>query len=137
MIKKLHHVGIAVNNLAESVALYQRLLGRKPLYVREAPCQQARAAVFEVGDETQIELLESSGPESAIGKFIKNRGQGPHHICFEVDGMDEELKEMAARGIDLIDQQGRAGLAGQIGFLNPSSTQGVLIQLVQCENSEK
>ena len=133
MIKKLHHVGIAVNKLKESVAFYEHLLGVKPLYIRDAPCQQARAAVFRVGEGTEIELLESSGPGSAIGKFIANRGPGLHHICFEVDSMDDDLKEMAGKGIELIDQQGRDGLAGQIGFLNPKSTQGVLIQLVQCE----
>ena len=132
MIKRLHHVGIAVNNLDDSAAVYERLLGVKPLYVRDAPCQQSRAAVFKVGDGTQIELLASSGPETMVGKFIKKRGQGLHHICFEVDDVDEDLKEMVGKGIELVDQAGRAGLAGQIGFLNPKSTRGVLIHLVQC-----
>lgn len=131
MIKRLHHVGIAVNNLEESVALYERILGVKPLSVEEAPCQMVRAAVFKVGEEAEIELLEPSGPDSAVAKFLEKRGQGIHHICFEVDDIDRELKAMAGKGVELIDQQGRPGLAGQIGFLHPKTTQGVLIELVQ------
>lgn len=132
MIKKLHHVGIAVNNLDESVALYERLLGFKRDFIEEAPCQQVIEAVFEVGGDTEIDLLEPTGPESAIAKHLKNRGQGIHHICLEVDDVDAELTAMANKGVALIDKQGRPGLAGQIGFLHPKSTHGVLIELLQC-----
>ncbi len=131
MIKRLHHVGIAVNNLDDSVALYERILGLKPESIEEAPCQQVKEAVFRVGEGSEIDLLEPTGPDSAVAQFLKSRGQGIHHICFEVDDVDEELKAMAEKGVELIDKQGRDGVSGKIGFLHPKSIHGVLIELVQ------
>ena len=132
MIKRLHHVGIAVNSVAESIALFERLLGIKAHSVEEAPCQQVKEAIFRFDEGAEISLLEPTGPDSAIARFLKNRGEGIHHICFEVDDVDEELKAMAGKGIEVIDKQGREGVAGRIGFLHPKSARGVLIELVQC-----
>jgi methylmalonyl-CoA/ethylmalonyl-CoA epimerase len=131
MIKRLHHIGIAVNNLQESVALYERILGLKPLSIVEAPCQQVKEAVFKVGEGPEIDLLEPTAPDSAVARFLGSRGQGIHHLCFEVDNVDEELKAMAEKGVELIDRQGREGVAGKIGFLHPKSAHGVLIELVE------
>ena len=133
MIKRLHHVAIAVNNLDESMALYERILGVKPLSVGDIPSQKVRVAIFRVGTEAEIELVQPAAPDSGVARFLESRGQGLHHICFEVDEVDEELKAMAGKGIELIDRQGRAGLVGKVGFLHPKSTQGVLIELAQCE----
>ncbi len=133
MLKGLHHVAIAVNNLEESVALYERILGIKLFSVEENPSQNLRAAVFKLGEGVEIELIQPTDPDSGVARFLESRGQGLHHICFEVDEIDEELKAMAEKGIELIDRQGRTGISGKIGFLHPKSTHGVLIELVQPE----
>lgn len=133
MLKGLHHVAIAVNNLEESVALYERILGIKLFSTEDIPSQNLRTAVFKVGEEVEIELIQPTEPDSGVARFLESRGQGLHHICFEVDEIDEELKAMAEKGIGLIDRQGRAGISGKIGFLHPKSTHGVLIELVQPE----
>ncbi len=133
MIKRLHHAAIAVNNLEESVALYERILGIKLFSTEDIPSQNLRTAVFKVGEEVEIELIQPTGPDSGVARFLESHGQGLHHICFEVDEVDEELKAMAEKGIELIDRQGRAGISGKIGFLHPKSTHGVLIELVQPE----
>jgi methylmalonyl-CoA/ethylmalonyl-CoA epimerase len=130
MIKKVHHVGIAVNNLKESIALFEKLLGVKA-HVEEAPCQRVTEAVFKVGGGIEIDLLEPMGPDSAVAKFLEKRGEGLHHIALEVDNIDADLKEMEAKGVRLIDKEGREGVAGKIGFLHPKSINGVLVELVQ------
>ncbi len=132
MIKRVHHVGIAVNNLQESVALFERLLGLKA-HIEEAPCQRVTEAIFKVGDEVEIDLLEPMGPDSAVAKFLEKRGEGLHHIALEVDDIDADLEAMEGKGIQLIDKQGREGVAGKIAFLHPKSVKGVLVELVQPE----
>lgn len=131
MIKRVHHIGIAVKDLKESVALFERLLGLKPVSIEDAPCQKVSEAIYEVGDGMEIDLLEPTGPESAVARFLEKRGEGLHHICFEVDDIDAELKAMEEKGVQLIDRQGRDGVAGKIAFLHPRSVNGVLVELVQ------
>ena len=130
MIKKVHHIGIAVKDLKESVALFEKLLDTKA-HVTEVSGQQVTEAVFKLGDGAEIDLLEATGPESAIAKFLESRGEGLHHIALEVDDVDTELKSAAEKGVRLIDKEGREGAAGQIGFLHPKSVSGVLVELVQ------
>ena len=130
MIKKVHHVGIAVKDLGESAALFERLLGVKP-HIEEAPCQQVTEAVFEIGDGVEIDLVEPMGPESTVAKFLENRGEGLHHIAFEAADIGAELKAMEEKGVRLIDKEAREGVAGKIGFLHPKSVNGVLVELLQ------
>jgi methylmalonyl-CoA/ethylmalonyl-CoA epimerase len=130
MIKRVHHIGIAVKDLKESAALYERLLGVKP-HIEEAPCQQVTEAVFKLGEGVEIDLVEPMGPESTVAKFLESRGEGLHHIAFEVDDIDAELKSMEDKGVRLIDKEGREGVAGRIGFLHPKSVSGVLVELLQ------
>jgi methylmalonyl-CoA/ethylmalonyl-CoA epimerase len=130
MIKALNHLGIAVKNLDDSLALYESMLGVKPLSIEEVPHLKMRAALFEVSG-VHLELLQPTAPDGDIGRFIESRGQGLHHICFEVDDIDADLTAMAEKGIELIDKKGREGLLGKIGFLNPKSTNDVLIELVE------
>ncbi|OGN95412.1 MAG: methylmalonyl-CoA epimerase [Chloroflexi bacterium RBG_13_51_18] len=130
MIKKVHHIGIAVNNLQESVALFEKLLGVKA-HIEGAPCQKVTEAVFKIGGGVEIDLLEPMGPDSTVAKFLEKRGEGLHHIALEVDDIDNDLKAMEKKGIQLIDREGREGVAGKIGFLHPKSANGVLIELVQ------
>ena len=130
MIKKVHHIGIAVKDLKESAALFEKLLGVKP-HIESVPCQQVTEAVFKIGEGAEIDLLEPLGPESAIAKFLESRGEGIHHIALEVDDINGGLKEMEEKGVRLIDKEGREGAAGQIGFLHPKSVNSVLVELVE------
>ena len=130
MIRALNHVGIAVNNLDESIALYERMLGVKPLSIDEVPHLKMKVALFEVGG-VHFELLQPTAPDGDVGRFIESHGQGVHHLCFEVDDIDADLAAMAGKGIELIDKKGKEGLLGRIGFLHPRSTNDLLIELVE------
>jgi len=130
MIKRVDHVSIAVSNLDEGLKTYENLLGIKASHVETIADQGVKAAMLVVGN-VEIELIEPINPDSGVAKFLEKKGEGVHHICFEVDDVDQELESLAARGVDLIDKQGRKGLAGKIGFLHPRSTNGVLIELAQ------
>ena len=130
MIKKVHHIGIAVKNLEESVTLFETLLGVEP-HIETAPCQKVTEAVFKVGEGMEIDLLEPTGPDSAVAKFLESRGEGLHHVALEVDDIDTELQQMEKKGFRLIDKEGREGVAGRIGFLHPKSVNGVLVELLQ------
>ena len=132
MIKRIHHVALAVNNIDEVAAIFEKLFGLKLGRVETLPEQGVKGALIPVGD-IEIELLEPIDPQGTVAKFIERRGEGVHHICFEVDDVDKELSSLADRGVALIDKQGRKGLAGRIGFLHPKSTKGVLIELAQKE----
>jgi len=133
MIKGLDHVAIVVNDLDESVPLYERILGVNPVSIRDVPDQSVRAAFFEVGNGVDVELIQPTEPDSDIARFLKKRGQGVHHICFKVDDVDKELNAMAGKGVELIDRQGKNEITGRVGFLHPRATGGVLIELAQYE----
>jgi methylmalonyl-CoA/ethylmalonyl-CoA epimerase len=130
MIKRVHHIGIAVRNLEESIDLFEQLLGVKP-HIESAPYQKVNEAVFEVGEGMEIDLLEPTGTDSAVARFLESRGEGIHHVALEVDDIDSELKLMEKKGFRLIDKEGREGVAGRIGFLHPKSVNGVLVELLQ------
>jgi methylmalonyl-CoA epimerase len=130
MIKRIHHIAIAVSNLKESAALFEKVLGVKAHY-HEAPCQKVTEALLKVGNGAEIDLVEPTGPESAVAKYLEKRGEGLHHIALEVEDVNKELKATEGKGIQLIDKEGREGVAGQIGFLHPKSLSGVLIELVE------
>ena len=136
MIQRVHHIAIAVNNLDESIALFEKLLGVKARVTTVAG-QQVTEARFRVGDGVEINLVAPSGPDSAVAAFLEKRGEGLHHLAFEVDDVDAALKEAAGKGVRLIDREGREGAAGRIGFLHPKSLNGVLVELVQPREQEK
>jgi methylmalonyl-CoA epimerase len=130
MIKRVHHIGIAVKNLKESTALFEMLLGIKA-EIHGAPCQRVTEACFKIDGEVEIDLLEPMGEDSAVAKFLEKRGEGLHHIALEVEDINAGLKEMEHKGVQLIDKAPREGVAGQIGFLHPKSANGVLIELIE------
>lgn len=133
----IEHLGIAVNKLEEVIPFYEKLLGTKCYSIEEVADQKVKTAFFKIG-QTKIELLEPTSPESPIAKFIeKNGGRGGvHHVAFAVEGLQSQLDEAAAMGIQLIDKQPRKGAEGlNIAFLHPKSTFGVLTEL--CENPNK
>ena len=128
-ISHIEHIGIAVSNLKEAIAYYNEVLGLECYAMEEVADQKVKTAFFMVG-ETKIELLESTDPEGPIGKFIEKKGQGVHHIAFAVDGVNEALKVVEGKGVQLIDKVSRKGAEGlNIGFLHPKSTLGVLTEL--------
>lgn len=128
-ISHIEHLGIAVENIEESIKYYEDVLGMTCYSVEEVPDQKVKTAFFLVGN-TKIELLESTSPDGPIGKFIAKKGQGIHHIAFAVDNATEALKLAEERGVTLIDKESRKGAEGlDIGFLHPKSTLGVLTEL--------
>jgi methylmalonyl-CoA/ethylmalonyl-CoA epimerase len=130
MIKKVHHIAIAVNNLEESVALFEKLLGVKA-HIAAVPAQKVVEARLRLGDGAEINLVAPDSPESTIAAFLEKRGEGLHHVALEVADVDAALAEAEQQGVRLIDKTGRPGAAGQIGFLHPRSLNGVLVELVQ------
>lgn len=130
MLSKIHHVGIVVRSLDEAYAFYRDALSL-PVH-KEAVIQDqgVRAALLTIG-ESEIELLEPIAPGTGVARFLEQRGEGLHHLCFETDDINNELETAKRRGVRLIDQQPRAGLAGMICFLHPKSNHGILIEYAQ------
>ena len=130
---KLHHVGIAVKSLEESIAHYERM-GLRVAHREDVPSQKVRVAF--VGEGPYIELLEPASPDSTVARFLEKRGPGQHHLAFAVSSIAEELKRQSAAGAELIDKAARLGAWGhQVAFLHPKSNGGVLIELVQESHS--
>ncbi len=131
----IEHIGIAVKNLDESIKYYENVLGLKCYAIEEVKDQKVRTAFFMIG-QTKIELLESTEPDGPIGKFIEKKGEGIHHIAFAANNLADTLKEVEAKGVQLIDKEPRKGAEGlNIAFLHPKSTYGVLTEL--CEKPTK
>lgn len=127
----IEHIGIAVKDLAASIGYYEEILGLKCYAIEEVSDQKVKTAFFRVG-QTKIELLETTDPEGPIGKFIEKRGEGLHHVAFAVSGVEDALREVASKGVQLIDTKPRPGAEGlHIAFLHPKSTGGVLTEF--CE----
>lgn len=127
----IEHIGIAVKDLDEAIAYYEKVLGMRCYAVEEVKEQKVKTAFFQVG-QTKIELLESTDPEGPIGKFIEKRGEGLHHLAFAVKGLEDTLATVKDRGVRLIDERPRKGAEGlNIAFLHPKSTYGTLTEL--CE----
>lgn len=128
--KKIDHIGIAVPDLEEAVKAYRTLLGKDPEHFEEVPEQKAKTAFFAV-DDTNLELLQSTSPDGPIGRFIAKQGRGGiHHICIQVEGIEEVLAEYRRQGVQLIDETPRIGAHGKkIAFVHPKSTGGVLLEL--------
>jgi methylmalonyl-CoA/ethylmalonyl-CoA epimerase len=130
MLKKIHHVGVVVPDLEQAMALWRDILGLHLTKSAVVQDQGVKAALLKVG-ESEIELLEPLNPENGVGKFLSRRGGGLHHVCFQTEDVARELEEARAKGIQLIDQKPRPGLAGMICFLHPKATRGVLVEYAQ------
>ncbi|MBV9485297.1 MAG: methylmalonyl-CoA epimerase [Frankiaceae bacterium] len=131
MLSTIDHVGVAVESIDAALALYRDGLGM-PLVHRETVSQQGvDAALLDVGD-SHIELLEPLGPDTTVGKFLARRGSGLHHVAYRVADITEALSTLSAAGLRLIDEQPRTGIRGsKVAFIHPSSTGGVLTEIVQ------
>ena len=128
-IKKIDHIGIATRDIDCVLSLYRDLLG---IEVADTVESQAMNMAFLPVGETQIELLEPVDPESAIGKYIERRGEGIHHICFEVDDIEATLAHLEGKGVRLINETPITSVDGKkLAFIHPESTHGVLVELYQ------
>jgi methylmalonyl-CoA/ethylmalonyl-CoA epimerase len=133
-MEKLEHIGIAVKNLSQANRLFEQLLGKPHYKIEEVESEGVRTSFFELLG-LKIELLEATRPDSPIAKFIEKRGEGIHHLAFEVKNIEDSLKTYQHKGFELINKSPKDGADNkQIAFLHPKSTQGVLIELCQEKN---
>ena len=130
-MEKLEHIGIAVKNLDQANVLFAKLLGRAHYKVEEVESEGVKTSFFEIGG-VKIELLEASREDSPIAKFIEKRGEGIHHLAFEVDNIDKSIETYQKEGFVAIQPEPKKGADNKmICFLHPKSTGGVLIELCQ------
>jgi methylmalonyl-CoA/ethylmalonyl-CoA epimerase len=131
MLKKINHIAIAVSNIEETAKFYQNILGLSLSGVEVVTAQKTRVGFFKIG-ESNIELVQPSEPDSPLVKFLETKGQGIHHLCFEVDDVEAEVKSFLGKGATMIDQKSRPGAHNtRVAFIHPKSSNGVLIEL--CE----
>jgi len=128
---KIDHLGIATREINEALKFWQDALGLENIHAEEVAEQKVRVAMLPIG-ETRIELLEPTSEDSPISKFLEKRGGGIHHIAVEVENIEESLAKLKSQGVRLIDEAPKIGAGGcLIAFVHPSSTNGVLLELVQ------
>jgi methylmalonyl-CoA/ethylmalonyl-CoA epimerase len=127
MLSKIHHVGVVVKSADEALKFYRDALGLNVTADRVIEDQGVRGVLLQIGG-SEIELLEPTRDDTGVARFLATRGEGMHHLCFESDDIDAELEAARAKGIELIDQKPRPGLAGMICFLHPKSNHGVLVE---------
>ena len=132
--KHLNHVCIAVRDIQESLKLYQGLFDIAEAEVEDLPDQGVKATLIHVGG-SQLEFIQPTDPNGGVARFIERHGEGLHHVCFEVDNLQEKLDALATQGVELIDKSPRKGLSGMIAFLHPRSTGGTLIELVDASST--
>ncbi len=126
MIKKINHIGIAVNSIVDALKLYTDVLGLEVKGIEIVAEQKAKTVIIPVGD-TKIELIESTSPDGAIAKHIERSGEGLHHIALEVSDIQSALKALKEKGVPLVDDQPRTGVENsKIAFLHPKGTKALL-----------
>ncbi len=134
--RHINHVCIAVNDIDETLAFYREVFGTGKTEVEHIEDQAVRAALVRVGG-SQIEFIQPTDPNGGVARFIERRGEGVHHIAFEVDDLQASLDALDAHGVRLIDSSPREGLSGMIGFIHPRATRGVLIELVDQDTARR
>lgn len=130
MFDRLDHIGIVVNDLDEALATYQEQLGFTLLERVAIPEQMVEAAFLD-GRNSTIELITPTDAQSGTAKFLQNRGEGTHHVCYEVADLAAALAELKAQGVRLIDESPRRGVHGLVAFVHPKATHGTMIELLQ------
>jgi methylmalonyl-CoA/ethylmalonyl-CoA epimerase len=130
-MRKVEHIGIAVKDMAKADELFSKLFNRKP-YKKEVVESEGVATSFFMMGESKIELLEALNPESPIAKFIEKKGEGIHHIAYDVEDITAEMKRLKEEGFILLSETPKKGADNKlVCFLHPKSTNGVLIELCQ------
>ncbi len=133
MSKRIDHVAIIVRDIEQSLTFYRDTLGITPSEVKEVPTEQVRIAFLPMGGPggSEIELIEPITEDSSLTKFLEKRGEGLHHICLEVENIDEALAEMKEKGASVLDKEPRIAAEGRAIFLHPKGTNGVLLELLE------
>lgn len=135
-MKKIEHIGIAVKDISASNVLFAKLFGEQHYKVEEVESEGVKTSFFKIG-ENKIELLEATKENSPIAKFIEKKGEGIHHIAFDVENIEEEIKRLKAEGFVVLNETPKKGADNKlVAFLHPKTTNGVLIELCQegCNN---
>src|SRR5215472_4789329 len=132
-IKRIDHVALAVVNLEAALLFYRDVLGITPSRVLDFPAEGVKIAFLPTGgpDGSQIELLEPIDPSGTIARFLQRQGEGMHHICLEVDNIEDALTQLQASGATVLDAAPRPTAEGRGVFLHPRSTHGVLLELLE------
>ncbi len=130
-VRRVDHIAIVIPDIDEARSFYQDALGLKLARVEEVADQEVSVAFFPVG-QSQVELVEPVTETSGVARYLEKRGPGIHHLCLEVDDLDGMLARLQAQGVELIDQEPRAGRGGKrLAFIHPRSAYGVLIELYE------
>ncbi len=127
---KIHHVALIVDSIEAALGLWRDALGLELETVMDIPYDRVRIAFLRVG-ESKIELVEPTDDTTGVARFLANKGQGFHHVCFEVANLAETLLRLEIDGIELIDTAPRKGAEGPVAFLHPRSCQGVLVEMIE------
>ena len=130
-MKRLEHIGIAVKDLKASNELFAKLLGKKHYKIEEVASENVLTSFFKTG-QSKVELLEGTSPDSAISKFVEKRGEGIHHIAFEVDDIKSEMERLEKEGFTILNKEPKLGADNKmVCFIHPKSANGVLVELCQ------
>jgi methylmalonyl-CoA epimerase len=127
---RIHHVAVVVASIESSLPLYRDLLGMELETVMDIPTDRVRIAFLGVG-ESKVELVQPTDDTTAVARFLATKGEGFHHVCYEVANLSEELTRLAIEGVELIDSAPRRGAEGPVAFIHPRSGHGVLIELIE------
>lgn len=131
MLGKIEHVAIAVADLEAALAHYENVWGLKAEHRERVEDQGVEEAMLPLG-EAYLQLLGATGPDTTVGKFIERRGEGLHHIAYEVDDLEAALAELKGKGVPLIDEEPRLGGRGHmVAFVHPKGNHGLLVELIQ------
>lgn len=130
-MKKIEHIGIAVKDLKESNLLFEKLLGKAHYKIEEVASEQVMTSFFKVGPN-KIELVESTNPDGPIAKFLEKKGEGIHHIAFEVENIYEEMERLEKEGFKILNEKPKRGADNKlVCFVHPKTANGVLVELCQ------
>ena len=127
---RIHHVAVIVKKLEEALPLYRDLLGLPLETIMDIPSDRVRIAFLGIG-ESRVELVEPTDNTTGVARFLANKGEGFHHVCFEVSNLAQELTRLGIDGVELIDSAPRKGAEGPVAFLHPRSCHGVLVELIE------
>jgi methylmalonyl-CoA/ethylmalonyl-CoA epimerase len=129
-IGKIHHVALIVRSIEEALGLWRDTLGLELETVMDIPSDRVRIAFLGVG-ESKVELVEPTDDTTGVARFLASKGEGFHHVCFEVPNLAETLLRLEIDGLELIDSAPRRGAEGPVAFIHPRSCHGVLVELIE------
>jgi len=129
-IKKINHIAIAVKDVEESLKFWRDAMGLQVDHIEDVPSQKSEVVFIPVGD-SEVELVRPTSADSGVAKFVEEKGGGMHHLCFEVDNIDEMLTQLKERGVRLINETALELPGRKMAFIHPKSTNGVLVELYE------